>query len=158
VCANDDRKLLPLHDRVRGWLRDMLRHERANLYMGFDLHTALSAAGFTVERVRAEANVLTPVSDYPIATIVRAVLPRLVTPGITTEREIDVDTLDARLSAERQQAGATCLLGSRVLRVWAQTGRVTGNPGTPTLARSNVSAIAPCGPSRARGDAGTASA
>jgi hypothetical protein len=87
----------------------MLRLEGANLHMGFDLHSALSAAGLTVERVRAEANVLTPTSSYPIAAIIRAVLPRLLHLGVTTEREADVETLDDRLAAERKAADATCV-------------------------------------------------
>lgn len=58
--VNDDRMPLPLHDQIRSWLREMSRQEEANLRMGFDLHGVLSAAGLTVERVRAEANVLTP--------------------------------------------------------------------------------------------------
>ncbi|MEM8535318.1 MAG: hypothetical protein AAGF95_31070 [Chloroflexota bacterium] len=77
--------------------------------MGFELHAALSAAGLAVERVRAEANVLTPTASYPVATIVRSVLPRLLQHGIATEAEIDVETLDDRLAAERMETAATCL-------------------------------------------------
>lgn len=109
VEVSDSRTSLPLHDRVRSWLREMLRVEGANLRMGFDLHAALSAAGLVVERVRAEANVLTPTADYPIGAIIRAVLPRLTQHGIATETEVDVETLDDRLAAERRAAGATCL-------------------------------------------------
>ena len=100
---------LPLHDRVRSWLREMLRLEGANLRMGFGLHSALSAAGLTVERVRAEANVLTPTAGYPVGAIIRAVLPRLLTLGIVTEAEVDAETLDDRLTAERKEKSATCL-------------------------------------------------
>jgi SAM-dependent methyltransferase len=109
VVITDSRTSLPLHDRVRSWLREMLRLEGANLHMGFELHSALSAAGFAVERVRAEANVLTPTAGYPVAAIVRAVLARLLQHGIATEADIDVETLDDRLAAERRVAAATCL-------------------------------------------------
>lgn len=109
VEVSDGRALLPLHDRVRSWLREMLRLEGANLHMGFELHSALSAAGLVVEGVRAEANVLTPTSRYPVGAIIRAVLPRLEQLGIVTEAEVDVETLDERLAAERRDAGATCL-------------------------------------------------
>ena len=77
--------------------------------MGFELHAALSAAGLAVERVRAEANVLTPTAGYPVAAIIRSVLPRLLRHGIATEAEIDVETLDERLAAERRETAATCL-------------------------------------------------
>ncbi|MEM7583178.1 MAG: methyltransferase domain-containing protein [Acidobacteriota bacterium] len=109
MVVKDERVALPLHDRVRSWFREMLRSEGANLRMGFELNGALSAAGLTVERVRAEANVLTPTASYPVATIVRAILPRLLQHGIATEAEIDVETLDERLAAERREAAATCL-------------------------------------------------
>jgi len=109
VTVSDGRTSLPLHDRVRSWLREMLRLEGANLHMGFDLHSALTAAGLTVDRVRAEANNLTPSSTYPIAAIIRAVLPRLQHLGIATEAEAQVETLDDRLAAERQASGATCV-------------------------------------------------
>ena len=62
---------------------------------------ALSVSGLVVQRVRAEANVLTPTSSYPVGAIIRSVLPRLLHLGITTEAEVDVDTLDHRLAAER---------------------------------------------------------
>lgn len=107
VTVSDGRTSLPLHDRVRSWLREMLRLEGANLRMGFDLHSALTTAGLTVECVRAEANLLTPTSTYPIAAIIRAVLPRLSQLGVTTAQEADVETLDARLTAERRAANAT---------------------------------------------------
>ena len=101
VAISDGRTSLPLHERVRSWLREMLHAEGANLHMGFELHSALSAAGLAVERVRAEANVLTPTAGYPVAAIVRAVLPRLLEHGIATEADVDVETLDERLAEER---------------------------------------------------------
>lgn len=119
VAIGDDRTSLPLHDQVRSWLREMLRHEGANLSMGFQLHSALSAARLAVQRVRAEANVLTPTASYPVGSIIRAVLPRLLQHGIVTEAEADVETLDDRLTAERKAAGATCLW-EMVFWAWAR--------------------------------------
>jgi SAM-dependent methyltransferase len=119
VDVSDGRIALPLHDRVRSWLHEMLRREGANLRMGFELHSALSAAGLSVERVRAEANVLTPTASYPIAAIIRAVLPRLLQHGVVTEAEADVETLDERLAAERKDAAATCVW-EMVFCAWAR--------------------------------------
>jgi len=119
IAVKDNRTSLPLHDQVRSWLREMLECEGANLHMGFALHTVLSAAGLAVERVRAEANVLTPTADYPVAAIIRAVLPRILRYGIATETEIDVDTLDDRLAAERRETAATCLW-EMVFCVWGR--------------------------------------
>jgi SAM-dependent methyltransferase len=119
VEISDSSRPLPLHDRVRSWLREMLRREGANLHMGFGLHAALSAAGLTVERVRAEANVLTPTASYPVGAIIRAVLPRLVQLGVTTEAEVDVESLDERLNRERRDQDATCLW-EMVFCAWAR--------------------------------------
>lgn len=119
LAMSDSRTSLPLHDRVRSWFREMLRLEGANLRMGFELHSTLSAAGLAVERVRAEANVLTPTAGYPVAAIVRAVLPRLLEHGIATESDIDVETLDERLAAERREARAT-FLWEMVFCAWAR--------------------------------------
>jgi ubiquinone/menaquinone biosynthesis C-methylase UbiE len=119
VEIGDGRTSLPLHDRVRSWLREMLRREGANLRMGFDLYSTLASAGLVVERVRAEANVLTPTADYPIGSIIRAVLPRLLHLGIVNEAEVDVETLDDRLTAERKAANATCLW-EMVFCAWAR--------------------------------------
>ncbi len=109
VAVTDSRTSLPLHDRVRSWLREMLRQEGANLHMGFELYSALAAAGLSVECLRAEANVMTPTAAYPVAAIIRAVLPRLLEHEIVTEVEADVETLDGRLMAERSEANAICI-------------------------------------------------
>lgn len=100
---------LPLHDEVRDWLAKMLSREGARLDMGLTLHEVMSAAGLAVESVRAEANLLTPDSSYPVGMIVRAVMPRLERFGITDMPSADPDTLDERLRQERQANGATCL-------------------------------------------------
>jgi SAM-dependent methyltransferase len=120
VAVSDGRASLPLHNQVRRWLREMLHHEGANLNMGFDLHGALSAAGLVVERVRAQANLLTPTSDYPVAAIIRAVLPRLLVYEIVSEEDLDVETLDARLAAERRKANAI-VVWEMVFCAWART-------------------------------------
>jgi ubiquinone/menaquinone biosynthesis C-methylase UbiE len=119
VEVTDRRTGLPLHDRVRSWLREMLRREGANLHMGLDLYSVLTAAGLSVERVRAEANVGTPTAGYPVAAIIRAVLPRMLEHEIVTEKEADVETLDDRLMAERREANAICIW-EMVFWAWAR--------------------------------------
>jgi len=119
VTVENNAVSLPLHDRVQSWLRNMLLSEGANIHMGFALHAVLTAAGFSVEHVRAEANVLTPTQHYPIGAIIRAVLPRLLRHGISTEEEVEVDTLDERLARERQEACAT-YLWELIFCAWAK--------------------------------------
>jgi hypothetical protein len=76
-------------------------------------------AGFAVAHVRAEATVLTPLQSHPIGAIVRAMLERIVTTGVATSKEIAVDTLDARLAAERQESNGTCVW-EMVFGAWAR--------------------------------------
>lgn len=111
---------VPLHDRVRAWLRAMLGNEGANVRMGHELFGAMRDAGLDVVALRAEANLLTPETTYPIAEIIRMIQPRLTEPGIATAEEIDVDTLDARLQQERRETGAT-VTWEMVYCGWART-------------------------------------
>jgi SAM-dependent methyltransferase len=100
---------LPLHEQVHDWIWKTVQGEGGDTRMGFHLHGVLLQAGLVVEQVRAEAVVLTPTAHYPIAAIVRAMLPRIMALNLAAEDEIDVETLDARLAQERRQAGATCV-------------------------------------------------
>ena len=110
---------LPLHESVHGWLWRTVEREGANLHMGFDLAPALTQAGLIVEHVRAEAIVQIPSVHYDIEPIMRAMLPRILQHGVASEKEIDVDTLDQRLSDERRQAKAT-YIGEMVFCAWAR--------------------------------------
>ncbi len=65
--------------------------------MGFDLPPVLRGPGLDVRHVRAEAVVQTPQTHYPAAANLRAMLPRIVSHGVATEAEVDVDTLESRL-------------------------------------------------------------
>jgi hypothetical protein len=69
--------------------------------------------------VRAEATVLIPGQSHAIGTIVRAMLGRMAAAGVATPDEIDVDTLDARLTAERQETNGTCVW-EWVFGAWAR--------------------------------------
>lgn len=110
---------MPLHERVSAWIWETVAREGADVHMGLHLAPALSRAGFAVERVRAEATVLTPGQSHPIGAIVRAMLARIVAAGVATAQEIDVDTLDARLATERQEAKGTCIW-EMVFGAWAR--------------------------------------
>lgn len=110
---------LPLHERVAGWIWETVAREGADVHMGLHLAPALVRAGFAVERVRAAATVLTPDQPQPIGTIVRAMLGRLVGTGVATADEVAVDTLDARLAAERHEANGTCVW-ELVFGAWAR--------------------------------------
>lgn len=110
---------MPLHERISGWVWETVAREGADIRMGLHLAPALVKAGFTVQHIRAEATILTPEQTHPIGMIVRAMLGRIVGAGVTTAEEIDIDTLDDRLIAERQQTNGTCIW-EQVFGAWAR--------------------------------------
>ena len=57
--------------------------------------------------VRAEAIVQTPDRPYPAGAIIRAIQHRIVSLGVASAAEIDIETLDERLAAERMRTNAT---------------------------------------------------
>lgn len=114
------RVAMPLHARAQGWLWRTVEREGADIHMGFGLHTALTAAGLTVEHVRAEALLQLPEARGPVGAIVRAVLPRIVAQGVATAEEIDIDTLDERLDAERLATNTT-YAADMMFGAWART-------------------------------------
>ncbi|MDH0301529.1 MULTISPECIES: class I SAM-dependent methyltransferase [unclassified Pseudomonas] len=94
----------PLHRKATRWLQRMLAEEGADLHMGFNLHGVMTGAGLQVEEVRAECLVQTPDNDTGLATIIRGCLPRIVALGVATARQVGIETLQARLEAEREQS------------------------------------------------------
>jgi ubiquinone/menaquinone biosynthesis C-methylase UbiE len=110
---------LPLHDQVQGSIWQTVEREGTNLHMGFDLANVLEDAGLHVEHVRAEAVVQTPTTAYRGAAIVRAMLPRIVEHGVASAAEIDLDSLEQRLTDERLKARST-YLSDMVFGAWAR--------------------------------------
>jgi ubiquinone/menaquinone biosynthesis C-methylase UbiE len=113
------RATLPLHAQVRDWMWRTVSREGGNIHIGFELHGVLTLAGLIVEAVRAEAIVQTPTASHASGAIVRAMLPRIVAHGVATAAEIDVETLDERLLAERRAADAT-YIGELAFGAWAR--------------------------------------
>lgn len=108
----------PLHERCTHWMRTTVAREGATTSMGFELAGAMEAAGLTVEGIRAEAVVHWARLRDPTAAVVRAMLPRIVSLGVATEAEVDVDTLEARLADELRRV-KTPYVGSMAFSVWA---------------------------------------
>lgn len=111
---------LPLHREAHGWVRDMIAGEGANLGMGLGLYDAMASAGLEDVEVRAELLVQTPRAHLPVGTLLKNVMPRIVAQGVATPDAIDPDTIDARLQAERREAGAT-YVGDAIFLAWGRT-------------------------------------
>jgi hypothetical protein len=110
---------LPLHEQVYNWIWRTVECEGADIHMGFNLPFVLTQAGLVVEHVRAEAIVHTPDTTYPFAAIVRSMLPRIIRHGIASEHDIDIDTLEQRLVAERRSANSV-YISDMVFGIWAR--------------------------------------
>jgi SAM-dependent methyltransferase len=92
---------LPLHEKGNDWIWRTVEREGANIHMGFSLPSVFEKAGLLVESVRAEAIIQGQNTHYPLARIVRAMIPRIIQHGVATKTEIDIVTLEQRLKAER---------------------------------------------------------
>lgn len=107
----------PLHDQVNAWIWSTIEAEGANMSFGFKLPALLKECSLNVEHVRADAEI----EGYPstMATIVAAMLPRIIHHLNVTESEVDIDTLERRLEDERR---AFCSLYVRNMSfgVWAR--------------------------------------
>lgn len=108
-----------LHRKAQGWIREMIAREGADLHIGFHLHGILSDAGLAVKTVRAECIVQTPDKPYALGYIVRACLPRIITLGVATADEVDIDTLQQRLDEERTQSEGI-YIGDVMFGAWAR--------------------------------------
>jgi ubiquinone/menaquinone biosynthesis C-methylase UbiE len=111
-------KSLPLHEQVNDWIRQTVEREGANIHMGFNLPSTFEQAGLTVESIRAEAIIQGQNTHYPLTTVVRAMLPRIMRHGVATEKEIDIETLDQRLKAERPSS--TVYISDMAFGIWAR--------------------------------------
>ena len=98
-------RAFPLHDRVNEWILQTVAREGANVHMGFDLPGVLAQAGLDVEHVRAVAEIEYG-ADHSLFAITRAMQARIIQQGVATEAEIDIETLEGRLSAERTEVGS----------------------------------------------------
>ena len=96
---------MQLHDRVVDWIWRTVECEGADIHMGFHLPQVMQDAGLIVDHVRAEPIIQGRGTHHPLHLVIRAMLPRMIKHGVASEAEIDMETLERRLVAERP-AGA----------------------------------------------------
>ena len=94
---------MPLHDKVVNWMWKTVEGEGADIRMGFNLSRKMQRAGIAVDCVRAEPVIQGQGGHNTLAFIVRAILHRILEQGVASEEEIDIDTLEQRLAAERPE-------------------------------------------------------
>lgn len=110
---------MPLHCKVQKWLRHTISYEGADTSIGFNLYDIFTKAGFKVKEMKAEPIIQTPIEPYNVAAIVEAILPRILASNAATKDEIEIETLEARLSEERSKSNAI-YIGDVKFGIWAE--------------------------------------
>ncbi|MGQ0467049.1 MAG: methyltransferase domain-containing protein [Sporichthyaceae bacterium] len=99
----------PLWDLVTAWVRGMIDAVGAEQQMGPRFPEFFHAAGLPTPTLRAWLGTWTA-ADAPVwfwSNVIRGVLPLLEQTGTATAADVDIDTLEARLTAELSAAHAT---------------------------------------------------
>lgn len=109
----------PIHKRISGWIWKTVEREGANLQMGFELPVVFAHAGLTLQDLQVEGIVSTRARPSNLALIARAMVGRMTSQGVVTEAELDIDTLESRLEAERQ-ASDGAYVSDMVFCGWAR--------------------------------------
>lgn len=92
---------MPLHDQVRDWIFRTVSSEGANTHIGVELPTIVSNAGLLLNSIRAQASIQGQSNCAPLSFIAKVMTPRIISKGIATAEEINIETLTERLEAER---------------------------------------------------------
>jgi hypothetical protein len=98
-----------------------MRGAGANPDAGREVAPILRDAGLTVDGTTTIAQAGSAESTLPeyAAISVRSLLPTMVAQGLTTEADVDVETLGARLAEELKEAGALFQV-SELTASWAR--------------------------------------
>ncbi len=107
---------MPLHDKVVNWIWKTVEQEGANIHMGFNLLSLFNKVGISTDHIRAEPIIQGQGTHYSLEFIIRAMLPRITKHNVATEAEIDVDTLEQRLSNERSDD--TVYISDMAFGIW----------------------------------------
>ena len=107
---------LPLHEQVNQWIWRTIEKEGANTNMGFTLPSLLQESGFAVGNIKAEANIQGQQSHSSLADVVGAITHRIVAHGIANKAEIDIETLEQRLTDERPESSV--FISSLSFSIW----------------------------------------
>lgn len=110
---------MPLHRKVQNWLRHTIKAEGADTNIGFILYEIFVKAGLKVEKMKAEPIIQTPTEPYHVAAIVKAILPRILKSNAATKEEIEIETLEDRLTEERLKTNAI-YIGDMKFAIWAK--------------------------------------
>ena len=110
--------------KVAEWFRAGFRHAGVHPRMGMRLFGLMRAAGL---EPATEIETLTPIQQGPdgalfgtLTSVVRSQLPAIVASGVTTDAEIDIETLQQRLIADAPAGGVVGYFNLGHVGVWAR--------------------------------------
>ena len=110
--------------KVAEWFRAGFRHAGVHPRMGMRLFGLMRAAGL---EPATEIETLTPIQQGPdgalfgtLTSVVRSQLPAIVASGVTTDAEIDIETLEQRLIADAPAGGVVGYFNLGHVGVWAR--------------------------------------
>ena len=99
---------LPLHQQIQGYIKQTVQREGVNPHMGFDLYRILHEADITVDQVHMEGILVTPNQPSNLAFLTKVMVPRMIQCGvIASEQELNLDTLEQKLTEERLKSSTT---------------------------------------------------
>jgi SAM-dependent methyltransferase len=80
---------MPGHDKIVGWLGQMLAKEGANQAMGLMLPQTFAEAGFRLEGIRGEAVIVGQGGQFPLSFMLKMMMPRVLALGIGSQAEAE---------------------------------------------------------------------
>ena len=100
---------LAFHRRLYDWMWETVAAEGGDVTLGLRLADVMRGLGLSLEEVRGEAILLRPDEPSFLPTLARVMLPRMVEHGITSEGEVELDTIAGRLQSERDASRGTVI-------------------------------------------------
>lgn len=107
--------------RAAEWFRAGFKHAGVHSRMGMRLFGLMRKAGLAPS---TEIDMLVPIQEGPelfsaLASVVRSQIPAIVASGVATEAEIDIDTLEQRMTANAPADGVVGYFNLGHVGVWA---------------------------------------
>ncbi|MDR1581194.1 MAG: methyltransferase domain-containing protein [Synergistaceae bacterium] len=95
---------MPLHTKVLAWMWDTVAKEGGNIHIGRQLYSLMKNAKLKISQMRAEAILHTYESGSDFAWAAKMMAPRMISHGVVSAEEMDVETLEDRLQSERRES------------------------------------------------------
>jgi SAM-dependent methyltransferase len=95
---------MPLHTKVQTWIWETVAKEGGNIHIGRQLYRLMKNAKLNISLTRAEAILHTAESGGDLGWVAKMMAPRMISRGVVTAEEMDLDTLEDRLHTELRES------------------------------------------------------